>query len=84
MTSLGITRSQSGLSHAEQSSGVIDVSVPRPSRGPLVRGLVSLAAAVGVVLLVPWVMLLAGHLIALPVRVLAQVITWLVAARSGG
>ena len=83
MSASEIARSHSGLSRAEQLSGVIDVSVPRPSRGPLVEVLGAVAGAVGVVLLVPWIMLLITLPIALAVRGVAEVIGWLVAGSGG-
>jgi hypothetical protein len=59
--------------------GVLDVSLPRDSRRTLVHGLASLAAAAGLVLLVPVVMLLVGLPVVLAVRGLLHAIDWLVA-----
>jgi len=61
----------------------IDVSRPADTSRPFVQVLVSLGGAVGVALLVPFVMLLAGLLVALPVRGIVEVIGWLMARIVG-
>jgi hypothetical protein len=62
---------------------IIDVSRVPDKRRPFVQVMVSLAGAVGVALLVPFVMLLAGLLVALPVRGIVEVIGWLMARIAG-
>jgi hypothetical protein len=57
----------------------IDVSRPPEGGWRFVQVLASLAAAVGITLLVPIVMLLAGLAIALPVRGIIETIGWLMA-----
>jgi hypothetical protein len=60
------------------ASDVLDVS--RPSRGDrtFLQGLVSLAAAAGIALLVPVAMLLAGLPVVFAVRGVVEVIGWIV------
>jgi hypothetical protein len=56
---------------------VIDVSRPRGSERTLLHALVSLAGAAGIVLLVPFAILVVGLPIALAVRGLLEVFVWL-------
>jgi hypothetical protein len=56
---------------------VVDVSRPDHRHGPFVRGLISLAGAVGIVLLTPFVMLLIGLPVALAVRGIVEAVGWL-------
>jgi hypothetical protein len=60
-------------------AGVIDVSRPPLGERTVVDGLVSLAGAAGIALLVPFVILLVGMPVALTVRGLLEVIGWLFA-----
>lgn len=76
---LGIARVDaidSGLN--AKNRGVVDVSSPHYSDRTLLQHSVSLAGAIGIALLVPFVLLLAGLPIALAVR-LAEAISWLLA-----
>ena len=61
---------------------VIDVSLPR-TRRTFLQGLVSLAGAAGIALLVPFAILLIGLPIALVVRGIAEAIGWLLARIVG-
>ena len=61
---------------------VIDVSLPR-TRRTFLQGLVSLAGAAGIALLVPFAILLIGRPIALVVRGIAEAIGWLLARIVG-
>lgn len=62
---------------------VLDVSLPRDTGRPLLRALVSSAGAVGIALLFPFVILLAGVPLALAVRGIAEGIGWLSAMIAG-
>ena len=67
---------------AEVKGDVIDVSLRRTKR-TFFQGLVSLAGAVGIALLVPFAILLIGLPIALVVRGIAEAIGWLLARIVG-
>ena len=67
---------------AEVKGDVIDVSLRRTKR-TFLQGLVSLAGAVGIALLVPFAILLIGLPIALVVRGIAEAIGWLLARIVG-
>jgi hypothetical protein len=58
-------------------AGVIDVSRPPGAERTLLQALGSLAAATGIALLLPFVMLLVGLPIALGARGLLEVVAWL-------
>jgi hypothetical protein len=58
-------------------AGVIDVSRPTPRERTFVDGLVSLAGAAGIALLVPFAILLIGVPVTLTVRGLLEVSGWL-------
>jgi hypothetical protein len=62
---------------------VIDVSWPSGDGRTLLKGLVSLAGAVGLALLVPFAILLIGMPIAFAVRGVAEVASWLLALVFG-
>jgi hypothetical protein len=62
---------------------VLDVSLPRDTGRSCLRVLASLAGATGIVLLVPFVMLLIGLPVALVVRGIAEAIGWLLARTVG-
>ena len=66
----------------ERVSDVIDVSLPGTKR-TFLQGLVSLAGAAGIALLVPVAILLIGLPIALVVRGVAEAIGWLLARTVG-
>jgi hypothetical protein len=65
------------------SEDVIDVSQPATDRGTFVKGLVSLAAAAGIALLVPLVILLIGTPIALALRGVVAAVSWMLALILG-
>ena len=65
------------------SDGVIDVSRPNSDGRTLIQGLLSLAGAVGIALLVPFVILLVGLPVALAVRGTVEAISWLLALIFG-
>ena len=58
---------------------MVDLSRTASDRPTLANGLKSLAAAVGVALLVPFIMLLIGLPIVLAVRAVATALSWLLA-----
>lgn len=62
---------------------VIDVSRPATDARTFLKGIVSLAGAAGLALLVPFVILLIGTPIALAVRGVIEATTWLVALIFG-
>jgi hypothetical protein len=62
---------------------VIDVSRPATDARSFLKGIVSLAGAAGLALLVPFVILLIGTPIALAVRGVIEATTWLVALIFG-
>jgi hypothetical protein len=62
---------------------VIDVSRPVTDERTFLKGLVSLAGAAGIALLVPFVILLIGMPIALAVRGFAEAASWLLALIFG-
>jgi hypothetical protein len=55
----------------------VDLSPPHGSERTLLQALVSIAGAAGIALLVPFAILLIGMPIALAVRGLVEVLTWL-------
>jgi hypothetical protein len=63
-------------------SDVIDVSLPRTKR-TFLQVLASLAGAVGIALLVPFVILLIGLPVALVIRGIAEAVGWLLARMVG-
>jgi hypothetical protein len=65
------------------SDRVIDVSRPNSDGRTFVQGLVSLAGAVGIALLVPFAILLVGLPVALAVRGTVEAISWLLALIFG-
>jgi hypothetical protein len=62
---------------------VIDVSRPAANERTFLKGLISLAGAAGIALLVPFVILLIGTPIALGVRGVIEAASWLVALIFG-
>ena len=62
---------------------VLDVSLPRDTGRPFLRGLASLAGAAGIALLVPFVIVFVGSPLALAVRGIAEAIGWLLARIVG-
>lgn len=67
---------------AKVKGDVIDVSLPRTKR-TFLQGLVSLAGAAGIALLVPFAILLIGLPIVLAVRGVAEAIAWLLGLIAG-
>lgn len=59
--------------------GIVDVSRPHYGGRTLLQRLVSLAGAIGIAVLLPFMLLLVGLPIALAVRGLAESISWLLA-----
>lgn len=59
-----------------RTPGIIDLSLPKGPERRCLRGLVSLAGAVGLVLLVPFVIVLVGLPITLAVRGLLELVQW--------
>jgi hypothetical protein len=59
------------------TSGIIDVSRPTGGDRTFLQGLVSLAGAAGIALLVPFAILLVGTPIALPIRGVLGLFGWL-------
>ena len=75
----GIVRPDPAIVDAAQAgaSAILDVSRPRSGDRTFLQGLVSLAGAAGIALLVPFVILLVGLPVVLTVRGLIEAISWL-------
>jgi hypothetical protein len=77
---LGIARVDAFDSgRSADNRGIVDVSRPHNSDRTLFQLSVSLAGAIGLALLFPFVLLLVGLPVALAVRGLAEAISWLLA-----
>ena len=73
----GVARLKSVAYSGSVKSGVVDVSLPRYEERSFLQGLISLAGAAGIALLVPFAILLIGLPVALAVRGIVEAIAWL-------
>ena len=73
----GVALVAASTADAARADRGVDVSIPMSAERPFLQGLVSLAGAAGIALLVPLAILLVGLPVVLAVRGVLEVIGWL-------